>query len=230
MKTIGLLGGMSWESSVEYYRMINQAVQARLGGFHSARCLLYSVDFAEIEALQMADDWAQAGVVLADAARCLERGGAECLVLCTNTMHKVAEVIQAAIDIALLHIADPTAAAIRAHGLEEVGLLGTRFTMKEAFYKARLEDKHGLRVRVPNAEGQASVNRIIYEELVLGQINPAARAHTLQVMDSLAATGAQGVILGCTELGLLIKPDDTPLPVFDTTALHAAAAVEWALS
>jgi aspartate racemase len=229
MKTIGLLGGMSWESSAEYYRIINEAVQARLGGLHSAQCLLYSFDFAQIEALQHAGRWDDATALLIAAARQVERGGADFLVLCTNTMHKLADAVQAAITIPLLHIADPTAAQIRAAGLTRVGLLGTAFTMEEPFYRGRLEDKYGLTVLVPDAHDRRLVHRIIYDELCQGITTMASRKQYVRVIRRLAEQGAEGVILGCTEIGLLIRPADSPLPVFDTTRLHAEAAVDYAL-
>lgn len=230
MKTIGLIGGMSWESTVPYYRQINEAVKARLGGLHSARIVLYSVDFHEIEVLQRSGDWAAAGRVLGDAGRALKAAGADFLVLCTNTMHKVAADIEAATGLPLFHIADPTAAEIRRAGLATVGLLGTRFTMEQAFYRDRLVDRHGLQVLVPDDEGRALVHRIIYEELCLGVIEPASRAAYRRIIADLVARGAQAVILGCTEISLLVGPDDAEVPLFDTTALHAKAAAEEALS
>jgi aspartate racemase len=229
MKTIGLIGGMSWESSIEYYRIVNEAVRGRLGGFHSAQCLMYSVDFAEIEELQRSGAWGDAGELLGAAARRLERGGADLIVLCTNTMHMVADQIAGAVQIPLLHIADPTADAIRAAGLQTVGLLGTRFTMEQAFYRGRLEQRHGLRVLTPSAADRDLVHRVIYEELVLGQIRAESRAGYLDVIGRMVAAGAQGIILGCTEIGLLVGPGDTDVPLFDTTSLHATAAVAWAL-
>jgi aspartate racemase len=229
MKTIGLLGGMSWESSIEYYRIINEEVKQRLGGYHSAQSLMYSVDFAEIEALQHSGRWDEAGSVLAEAARQLERGGAELLVLCTNTMHRVAGAIQAAIDIPMLHISDPTAEAIGARGLRKVGLLGTRFTMEQDFYKGRMTDRHGLTILTPDEHDRTLIHRVIYEELVLGVIREPSRQAYFEVIDRLAAAGAEGIILGCTEISLLVKPGDTALPLFDTTYLHATAAVSMAL-
>ena len=229
MKTIGLLGGMSWESSIEYYRIINQAVQERLGGLHSARSLMYSVDFAPVAELQAAGRWAEAGELLAGAARQLERGGADFIVLCTNTMHRVAAEIQAALTIPLLHIADPTARAIKAAGLRTVGLLGTRFTMEQEFYTGRLIENYGLDVRIPDQADREIIHRVIYEELCLGRIEPASKQHYLEIMQRLIAAGAEGIILGCTEIDLLIKPGDSAVPLFDTTALHAIAAVEHAL-
>lgn len=230
MKTLGLIGGMSWESTIPYYRLINEYVKQRLGGLHSARLLLYSVDFQEIERLQHAGRWEEAGAVLAEAARCLRRGGAEALVLCTNTMHKVAPQIEAAVDVPLLHIADPTAEAIAAAGLHTVALLGTRFTMEQDFYRARLEEKQGLQVRVPDEGDRATVHRIIYEELCLGRIREASRAAYQAVIQRLLDQGAQGIILGCTEIGLLIQPEHAPVPLFDTARLHAEHAAAWALS
>ncbi len=229
MKTIGLLGGMSWESTVEYYRLINQGVRSRLGGAHSAQCLLYSVDFAAIETLQHAGEWDALTHRLIDAVRRLERGGAECLVICTNTMHRLADAIQDATSLPLLHIADATAAAVKAEGLDTVGLLGTRFTMKGDFYRGKLEREHGLHVLVPDDAGMDAVHRVIYDELVQGIIREESRALFLDVIASLAVMGAQGVILGCTEIPLLVNQAHASVPVFDTTALHAQAAVEWAL-
>ena len=230
MKTIGLLGGMSWESTLPYYRHINEAVRERLGGLHSARLVLYSLDFHEIEALQRQGDWAAAGTLLADAARHLESAGADFLLLCTNTMHKVADAIEAASALPLLHIADPTAAAIQAAGLQRVGLLGTRFTMEQPFYRQRLEDRHGIQVLVPDEPDRAKVHRVIYEELCRGVVSEASRQAYRQVISSLVARGAQAVILGCTEIGLLVRADDAEVPLFDTCVLHAQAAAERALS
>ena len=230
MKTIGLIGGLSWESSAEYYRIINQAAQQRLGGLHSAECLMYSFDFGEIEALQAADDWAAATARMVDAARRLARGGAGCVVICSNTMHRMAAEVEAAVDLPLLHIADATARPIVAAGYQRVGLLGTRFTMEQDFYKGRMVDRYGLDVLIPEKAGRDSVHRIIYEELVRGVIRAESRRAYQAVIDALKAAGAQAVILGCTEIGLLIKPEDSALPSFDTTALHALAAVDWALA
>ncbi|WP_046658594.1 aspartate/glutamate racemase family protein [Lysobacter capsici] len=223
-KTLGLLGGMSWESTLPYYRVINETVRERLGGLHSARLLLYSVDFAEVERLQHAGDWDAAGALLGRAARSLRDGGAELLVICTNTMHKVADAVETASGLPLLHIADPTGAAIRAAGLTKIGLLGTRFTMEQAFYRQRLIERHGLDVIVPDADGRELVHKVIYEELCLGRIRDESRAAYRRIIAELAARGAQGVILGCTEIGLLIGPADVEVPLFDTTALHARAA------
>jgi aspartate racemase len=229
MKMIGLIGGMSWESTVPYYRIINEAVHERLGGLHSARLVLHSVDFHDIERLQAAGDWDAAGAAMASAARSVQAAGAELMVLCTNTMHKVAGAMERAADIPLLHIADPTAAAVKALGLARVGLLGTRFTMEEEFYKGRLRERHGLEVLVPDAAGRETVHRVIYQELCLGKALEASRAEYRRIIAGLAAAGAQGIILGCTEIGLLVDAGDSPVPLFDTTRLHALAAVERAL-
>lgn len=229
MKTLGLIGGMSWESTVPYYRLINQTVKEQLGGLHSARLLLYSVDFAEIERLQQSGDWDTAGQVLADAARALRAGGAELLVLCTNTMHKVADAVESAAGLPLLHIADATAAEIRAQGLTRIGLLGTRFTMEQAFYRERLES-HGLEVLVPETDDRGIVHRVIYDELCLGQVREASREQYRRIIAELVAGGAQGVILGCTEIGLLVGPGDASVPLFDTAALHARHAALAALA
>jgi aspartate racemase len=229
MRTIGLIGGMSWESSAEYYRLINEAVKVRLGGLHSARSVLLTVDFAEIEAMQAAGRWDEAGAVLAESARNLERAGADCLVLCTNTMHRVADAITAAVAIPFIHIADATASAIEAQGLRRVGLLGTRFTMEEAFYRGRLADQHGLEVLVPEADDRVIVNRVIYEELCLGAIREESRAQYRAIMNRLVERGAEGIILGCTEITLLVTQADNAVPLFDTARLHALAAVDFAL-
>ncbi|BCM81737.1 aspartate/glutamate racemase family protein [Methylobacterium indicum] len=229
-KVIGLIGGMSWESSAEYYRIVNETVRARLGSLRSARCLMWSFDFGEIEALQHAGRWDEATAALIDAARRLERGGADVVLICTNTMHRMADEVQAAIGLPLLHIADPTAARIRAAGLSRVGLLGTAFTMEQDFYKGRLATRHGLDVLVPEAEDRAEVHRVIYEELVQGRALPASRAAYRAVIARLVERGAQAIILGCTEIMLLVRPEDSPVPLFDTTALHAEAAVDWALA
>ncbi len=229
MKTIGLIGGMSWESTVPYYRLINETVAARLGGLHSARLVLYSVDFHDIERLQHAGDWVAAGELLAQAARSLQAAGADVLVLCTNTMHKVAAQIEAAVSIPLFHIADPTATEIRAAGHRCVGLLGTRFTMEQGFYRDRLAERHGLQVLVPEAGDCEIVHRVIYEELCLGRVVPASRAEYRRVMASLVARGAEAIILGCTEIGLLVDGSDASVPLFDTTGIHARKAAEWAL-
>ncbi|QEY75877.1 aspartate/glutamate racemase family protein [Pseudomonas denitrificans (nom. rej.)] len=229
MKTIGLIGGMSWESTIPYYRQINERIKERLGGLHSAKVALYSVDFHEIERLQHAGDWDAAGRVLADAARSLRAAGADFLVLCTNTMHKVAPAIEAAVDIPLLHIADPTAEAIRAAGVATVGLLGTRFTMEQAFYKDRLVDRFGLKVLTPNEADRQVVHRIIYEELCLGRIRDESREEYRRIIAALVEQGAEAVILGCTEISLLVGPADASVPLFDTTALHALHAADSAI-
>lgn len=229
MKTIGLIGGMSWESSAEYYAILNRMVRDRLGGNHSARCLLWSFDFAEIERLQMAGDWDGLTVQMIEAARRLETGGAELLLICTNTMHRMADAVAAAVSVPLLHIVDPAASAVRAAGLRRVGLLGTAFTMEQDFYKARLA-AGGLDVIVPNAEDRAIVHRIIYEELVAGIVRPASRDAYRQVIARLIEQGAEAVILGCTEIMLLVRAEDSAVPLFDTTALHAAAAIDWSLA
>jgi len=229
MKTIGLIGGMSWESTIPYYRQINERIKEHLGGLHSAKVALYSVDFHEIERLQHAGDWDAAGRLLADAARSLAAAGADFLVLCTNTMHKVAPAIEAAVQIPLLHIADPTAEAIRAAGVSTVGLLGTRFTMEQAFYKVRLVDKFGLKVLTPNEADRQVVHRIIYEELCLGRIREESRDEYRRVIAALVEQGAEAVILGCTEISLLVGPADAAVPLFDTTALHALSAADAAL-
>lgn len=230
MKTLGLIGGMSWASTISYYRSINERIGERLGGLHSARLLLYSMDFHEIEQLQHAGQWHEAGELLADAALRLQAGGADGLVLCTNTMHKVAPQIEAVASIPLLHIADPTALAIKAAGLGKVALLGTRFTMEQDFYRARLQEKHGLQVLIPEAEDRETVHRIIYDELCHDQVLPASRTAYLDVIDRLMQQGAQGIILGCTEIALLIRPQDVSLPLFDTAHLHAVHAADWALA
>lgn len=230
MKTIGLIGGMSWESTVPYYRQINETIKERLGGLHSAKIVLYSVDFHEIERHQHAENWEAAGAILADAARSLEAAGAAFLVLCTNTMHKVASSIEAAVAIPLLHIADPTATEIKRAGHSTVGLLGTRFTMEQAFYRDRLSERHGLQVIVPDSEDRETVHRIIYEELCLGVVNPESRSEYRRIMRTLASQGAQAIILGCTEISLLVNQQDSEIPLFDTTAIHARAAAEEALS
>lgn len=229
MKTIGMIAGMSWESSLEYYRLVNQGIKARLGGLHSAKCVMVSVDFAEIEVLQREGRWQEATQAMIAVARQVQAGGADFLLICTNTMHKMAEEVQASLDIPLLHIADATAGAIKAQKLTKIGLLGTRFTMEEMFYRERLAEKHNLQVLIPNETDRAIVHRIIYEELVLGKILPESKAEYLRIIESLAAQGAEGIILGCTEIGLLIKDEDCRLPLFDTTRIHALAAVEMAL-
>ncbi|HEY0584943.1 MAG TPA: aspartate/glutamate racemase family protein [Pseudoduganella sp.] len=230
MKTLGLIGGMSWESTVPYYRQINETVKERMGGFHSAKVILYSIDFHEIERLQRDGDWQAAGVLLAHAARSLEKAGADLLVLCTNTMHKIAPAIEAAVGIPLIHIADPTALEMRRAGYSSVGLLGTRFTMEQDFYRDRLRERHGLTVHIPAAEDRKIVHRIIYEELCMGKIVPESRAQFRRVMAGLAAQGAQAIILGCTEISLLVGQADSLVPLFDTAAIHARTAAELAMA
>jgi aspartate racemase len=229
MKTIGLVGGMSWESSLEYYRIVNERVRDRLGGLHSARCVMYSFDFDEIETLQQRGAWDEATHRMIDAARALERAGAEFVVICTNTMHMMAADVEAAIGIPLLHIADATAGRIKAQGLRTVGLLATRFTMEQDFYKGRLVEKHGLEVLVPPAEDRRVVHDVIYNELCRGQIRDESRQRFRQIIRRLAGEGVAGVILGCTEIGLLIKQADSPVPLFDTAVIHAEAAADFAL-
>ena len=229
MKTIGMIGGMSWESSLEYYRIVNEGIKARLGGLHSAKCLMYSVDFAEVEALQHTGEWDAAGRMMVEAAESLQRGGADFIVICTNTMHISADLVQAAVPLPLLHIADATAELVKSAGIRRIGLLGTRFTMEKDFYKGRLTDKFSLEVSIPDAPQREIIHRIIYEELVLGIIKPESRQQYLEIMADMVAKGAEGIILGCTEIGLLVKQADSSVPLFDTTRIHAEAAVEWAL-
>jgi aspartate racemase len=230
MRVIGLIGGMSWESSAEYYRLINESVRRRLGGHHSATSLMLSLDFAEIEELQREDRWSDAAGRLIGAAKQLERGGADFVVLCTNTMHRVADELSAAIEIPLLHIADPTAEEIRAHGMSTVGLLGTRYTMEHDFYRGRLRDRYGLEVLVPDKRDRSIVHDVIYKELVLGRVEENSRAAYQEVIVRLVEAGAQGVILGCTEIGLLIGANDAPVPLFDTTRIHAENAALMAMA
>jgi len=227
-RVIGMLGGMSWESTAEYYRLANELVQERLGGLHSARCVVASLDFAEVERLQVAGEWARAGELLADAARGLESAGAELLLLCTNTMHRVADQVQAAVGIPLLHLADATADAVTGAGIDTVGLLGTAFTMEQGFYRDRLA-RHGLRVLVPPAGDRAEVHRVIYDELCRGVVREESRQSYREVIGRLVGAGAQGVVLGCTEIELLVDQTDSPVPVFPTTRLHVQAAVAAAL-
>ena len=229
MKTIGLIGGMSWESSAQYYRIINQEVRQRLGTLHSARSLMLSVDFGEIEHLQHADNWDALAVHMVRAAQGLERGGADVVVLCTNTMHRMAPDIAAAVSIPMLHIADPTATAIVRAGHRKVGLLGTAFTMEQDFYRGRLEDEFGLEVITPGADDRALVHRVIYEELTAGVVRKASREAYRAVIARLVERGAQAIILGCTEIMLLVSAEDSAVPLFDTTTLHALAAVDFAL-
>ena len=229
MKTIGLLGGMSWESSLHYYRIINEQVRARLGGLHSARSLMLSVDFDPIEKMQASGEWDAAGELRGEAAQRLERGGADFVVLCTNTMHKVADAIAGRIRIPLLHIADAAADAVRRAGLRRVGLLGTRFTMEQDFYRGRLTDKHGLEVVIPPDGQRRDVHRIIYDELCRGVVEPRSKEVFLRIIAGLVAAGAEGIILGCTEIMMLVARQDVEVPLFDTTVLHASAAVDRAL-
>ncbi|WP_342452974.1 aspartate/glutamate racemase family protein [Pararoseomonas indoligenes] len=229
-KVIGLIGGMSWESSAEYYRIINQSVRARLGGLRSARCLMWSFDFGEIEALQHAGRWDDATAEMVAAASRLERGGADFVVICTNTMHRMADQVEAAIGLPLLHIADPTAERIVAAGHRRIGLLGTAFTMEQDFYKGRLTGRHGLEVLVPGEEDRAVVHQVIYDELVQGRVEAASRQAYREVIARLVERGAEAIILGCTEIMLLVGPDDSTVPLYDTTTIHAEAAVELALS
>lgn len=230
MKTIGLIGGMSWESSIEYYRITNETVRAKLGGLHSAKCIMYSVDFAEIEALQHQARWEEATELMIAAAQSVEKGGADFVVICTNTMHKLADEVQQHIQIPILHIADATAEKIQAQGLKTVGLLGTKFTMEEDFYKGRLTQKYGLEVMIPIAEERELVHRVVFDELCLGKVKQSSKAQYVSIMERLANDGAEGIILGCTEIGLLVQQEDSPVPLFDTTTIHAVAAVERALA
>jgi aspartate racemase len=230
MRTIGLIGGMSWESSAEYYRLLNQGVRDRLGPTASASCLLWSFNFAEIEALQHEGDWNGLTARMIDAAGRLETAGADVLLICTNTMHRMAPAVQAAVNLPLLHIVDPTAERIKAAGFHKVGLLGTAFTMEQDFYKGRLAEQHGLTVIVPDDADRATVHRIIYDELVAGKIVPSSREAYRAVIARMIDAGAEAIIFGCTEIMLLVGPEDSSVPVFDTTALHAAAAIELALA
>jgi aspartate racemase len=230
MRMIGLIGGMSWESSAEYYRILNQGIRDRMGPTASARCLLWSFNFAEIEALQHKGDWNGLTARMIDAAKMLEAAGAEVLLICTNTMHRMALAVQAAVGVPLLHIADPTAERIKAFGFKTVGLLGTAFTMEHDFYRGRLAHDHGLTVLVPGEEDRATVHRIIYDELVAGKVTSDSREAYRGVISRLVADGAEAIILGCTEIMLLVKPEDSLVPLFDTTALHAEAAIMMALA
>jgi len=230
MKTIGLIGGMSWESSIEYYRIINETVKAKLGGLHSSKSIMYSVDFADIEVLQHQGKWRDAAQILAEAAKKLEKGGADFVIICTNTMHKVADDIQAHIHIPILHIADATARRIKDSGIRRIGLLGTRFTMEDAFYKDRLIQKYGLDVIIPDVQGREIVHHVIYDELVIGKIREESRKQYADIIEGLVKDGAEGVILGCTEIGLLVHEKDCRVPLFDTARIHAEAAVEYALT
>lgn len=228
MKTIGLIGGMSWESSSEYYRIINEEVKQRLGDLHSAKCVLYSVDFQEIEICQRNGEWEKTAGILTDAARSLEAAGADFIVICTNTMHKVANEIQAGIRIPLLHIADMTAKQVLSNEIKTIGLLGTRYTMEQDFYKSRLENQ-GIRVLIPKETDRVIINTVIYDELCRGLILEESRAQYNRIIEDLTEQGADGIILGCTEIGLLVKPEDSNVPLFDTTLIHAVGAVNYAL-
>ncbi|WP_330982812.1 MULTISPECIES: aspartate/glutamate racemase [Enterobacterales] len=230
MKTIGLLAGMSWESTIPYYRLINEGIKQRLGGLHSAKILMHSVDFHEIEACQASGEWEKAGEILANAAASLESIGAEGIVLCTNTMHKVASQIESRCQVPFLHIADATGRAIEKQKLRNVALLGTRYTMEQEFYRGRLEQEFSLNLLIPNADERARINQIIFEELCLGTFSETSRQEYLQVIERLVAEGAEGVIFGCTEIGLLVPAERCPVPVFDTAALHASDAVDFMLS
>ena len=230
MKTIGLLGGMSWESTVLYYSSINEETRRRLGGLHSAKICLVSVDFAEIEQLQHRDEWEAAADILIAAAQAVEAGGGECLVICTNTMHKLADPVQASVAIPLLHIADATGRRLREDGVRKVALLGTRFTMEEDFYRKRLEEDFGLDVLTPNAKGRDTIHRVIYDELCLGTVSPDSRETFLDIIGDLGTRGAEAVILGCTEITLLVQAEHTEMKLYDTTRIHGEAAVDWALA
>jgi len=229
MKTIGLIGGMSWESSLEYYRIINEQIKEKLGGLHSAKSLMYSVDFDEIEKLQHQGNWKDATKLMIDAAKRLEMGGADFIVICTNTMHKMADEVQRNIKIPLLHIADATAEKIKAKGLKKVGLLGTKFTMEEDFYKGRLIKKYGLDVLIPNENDRQIVHDVIYQELCLGKINHSSKKQFIRIINNLVKDGAEAVILGCTEIPLLVQQKDVKVLLFDTTRIHAETAVEYSL-
>lgn len=229
MKTIGLIGGMSFESTIEYYRIINELTNKRLGSYHSAKCILYSVDFEEIEAYQRSGEWDKSGEILAHSAKTLESAGADFILLCTNTMHKVVEQIENAIDLPMVHIADATAEKIKEAGIKKIGLLGTKYTMEQDFYKGRITDKYGIEVLTPNENDVEMVNEIIFKELVFGEIKEDSKKEYLRVMNDLIDSGAEGIILGCTEIGLLIKEEDTDIPLFDTAYIHALKAVEYAL-
>jgi aspartate racemase len=229
MKIIGLIGGMSWESSAAYYRIINETTKARLGVLYSAKSLMYTVNFHEIEQMQHKGEWEKAGEVLVDAAQRLEHGGADCIVLCTNTMHKLASSIEAAVKIPFIHIADATAEQIKKQGIKKISLLGTGFTMEQDFYKGRLVEKFGLEVIIPEKADRDIVHRIIYNELCQGKIEASSKAEYVRIMAELVKQGAEGIILGCTEIMLLVGQADSPVPVFDTTTIHAVAAVDFAL-
>ena len=228
MKTIGLIGGMSWESSLEYYRIINEEVKAKLGGLHSAKCILYSVDFEEIERCQAEGDWESSGKLLGDAALSLEKAGAEMILICTNTMHKVIGYIEEKVSLPILHIADSTAKQIQKSKISTVGLLGTKYTMEQDFYKTRIET-NGIKVLIPSEEDRKVINKVIYEELCLGEIQQSSRDYYKKVIKGLVDDGAEGIILGCTEIGLLVKPEDSEVPLFDTAVIHAIESVNVAL-
>jgi aspartate racemase len=230
MKTIGLLGGMSWQSTVHYYRIINEEVARRLGGLHSAKLVMSSIDFAEMEELQHTGRWVEAGEVLASQARGLKVAGADFVLICANTMHKVAGVVETGSGLPVLHIADATADAVKLAGLKKIGLLGTRYTMEEDFYRLRLVENHGLEVMIPSVDDRGLVNRVIYDELCQGIIRPESKREYLRVIKAMADGGAEGIILGCTEIEMLVTPDDFPLPLFPTTQIHAVAAVDKALA
>ncbi|MDX1708977.1 MAG: aspartate/glutamate racemase family protein [Desulfobacterales bacterium] len=230
MRTIGMIGGMSWESSVEYYRIINETVRDELGGLHSARSVMVSVEFAEMERLQHQDRWDEAAKILITAARSVESGGADFAIICTNTMHKLYDIIQENVRIPLLHIADATAESIKGEGMKNIALLGTRFTMEEDFYKGRLTGFYGLDVIIPDPEDMETVHRIIYDELCAGIIQSDSKQKYADIIRRLVKKGAEGIILGCTEIGLLVKQEDSPVPLFDTTEIHARAAVKYALA
>jgi aspartate racemase len=229
MKTIGLIGGMSWESSQEYYRIINEEIKLKLGGFHSAKCILYSVDFAEVEKLQHEERWEELTDLMIAAARSLENAGAECIVICTNTMHKMANEVQNSIRIPLLHLVDATAEQIKQDGLKKVGLLGTKFTMELDFYKGRLSDHFGGEVIIPDEEERKIIHHVIYNELCLGNIDQTSKTRFINIINNLIERGAEGIVLGCTEIPLLVKQEDIRVPVYDTTEIHAQAAVAFAL-
>ncbi|MCF6247095.1 MAG: aspartate/glutamate racemase family protein [Desulfobacula sp.] len=229
MKTIGLIGGMSWESTAHYYAELNRGIKKNLGGLHSAKILLYSLDFGPIEALQQQGDWHRLGAIMADAAQRLEKSGADCILICTNTMHKLADEVEEAVDIPLIHIADATAQALVQNGIKKAGLLGTAYTMEQTFYKQRLIDKFDLDILIPNEPGRATINRIIYEELCLGKILPESKKAYIDVANRLIEDGVQAIILGCTEIGMLLKQTDIDIFLYDTTLIHAQKAVEWVL-
>lgn len=229
MNTIGLIGGISWESTVEYYRIINETVKEKLGGFHSGEIVMYSFDFAEVEKLQHQGDWDELATMMVDAAERVKRGGAGFIVICANTMHKMADKVQESVGLPLVHIGDVTAESIKAKGMNKVGLLGTKFTMEEDFYKRRLIDKHGLDVIIPDDEERQVIHKILYDELCLGDINEVSKGEFKKVIDHLVKRGAQGIILGCTEIPLIVSQEDYEIPLFDTTAIHARAAVDFAL-